>query len=90
MWSDDNEIELLKGMLDYRAIHDSDPVTDAAAFYEFVKKSLQMELTKAQLVDKMKMLRKKYRNNARRGKKGKDPTFSKPHEQKTYKLLKKI
>ena len=77
-------------MLDYRAIHDSDLVTDAAAFYEFVKKSLQMELTKAQLVDKMKMLRKKYHNNARRGKKGKDPTFSKPHEQKTYKLLKKI
>ena len=77
-------------MLDYRAIHDSDPAVDAAAFYEFVKKSLHMEVIKAQLVDKMKMLRKKYRNNGRRGKKGKDPTFSKPHEQKTYELLKKI
>ena len=50
LWSDDNEIELLKGMLDYRVhykfvkkcsltIHDSDPAVDAAAFYEFVKKS---------------------------------------------------
>ena len=90
LWSDDNEIELLKGMLDYRAIHDSDPAADAAAFYEFVKKSLHVEVTKAQLVDKMKRLRKKYRNNARRGKKGKDPTFSKPHERKIYQLSKKI
>ncbi|KAK9998109.1 hypothetical protein SO802_017712 [Lithocarpus litseifolius] len=90
LWSDDNEIELLKGMLDYRAIHDSDPAADAAAFYEFVKESLHVEVTKAQLVDKMKRLRKKYRNNAGRGKKGKDPSFSKPHERKTYELSKKI
>ena len=44
LWSDDNEIELLKGMLDYRVryefvkkcsltIHNSDPATDAAAVY---------------------------------------------------------
>nr|POE67741.1 putative transcription factor [Quercus suber] len=52
-------------MLDYRAIHDSDPTADAAAFYEFVKKILHVEVTK---VDKMKRLRKKYRNNAGRGK----------------------
>ena len=90
LWSDDNELELLKGMLDYRAIHDSDPAADASAFYEFVKKSLHVEVTKAQLVDKMKRLRKKYRNNAGRGKKGKDPTFSKPHERNTYELSKKI
>ena len=77
-------------MLDYRAIHDSDPAADASAFYEFVKKSLHVEVTKAQLVDKMKRLRKKYRNNAGRGKKGKDPTFSKPHERNTYELSKKI
>ena len=77
-------------MLDYRPIHDSDPAANVAAFYEFVKKSLHMEVTKAQLVDKMKRLRKKYRNNVGRGKKGKDPTFSKPHERKTYELLKKI
>nr|POE97272.1 putative transcription factor [Quercus suber] len=69
LWSDDNEIELLKGMLDYRAIHDSDPAANGAAFYEFVKKSLHVEVTKAQLVDKMKRLRKKYSNNAGRGKK---------------------
>ena len=69
LWSDDNEIELLKGMLDYRVryefvkkcsltIHNSDPATDAAAVYEFVKKSLHVEVTKARPVDKMKRLRK--------------------------------
>ncbi|KAM3739234.1 hypothetical protein ACB098_08G009600 [Castanea mollissima] len=90
LWSDDNEIELLKGMLDYRAIHDSDPATDAAAFYEFVKESLHVEVTKAQLVDKMRRLRKKYRNNAGRAKKGKEPPFSKLHDRKTYELSNKI
>nr|XP_023876556.1 probable transcription factor At1g61730 [Quercus suber]POF23370.1 putative transcription factor [Quercus suber] len=90
LWSDENEIELLKGMLDYTALRGADPAADAAAFFEFVKKSLHVEVTKAQLVDKMKRLRKKYNNNAGRGKKGKDPTFSKPHEQKTYELSKKI
>ena len=77
-------------MLDYRPIHDLDPAADTVAFYEFVKKSLHMEVIEAQLVDKIKRLRKKYRNNAKRGNKGKDPTFSKPHERKTYELLKKI
>lgn len=77
-------------MLDYTALRGADPAADVAAFFEFVKKSLHVEVTKAQLVDKMKRLRKKYNNNAGRGKKGKDPTFSKPHEQKTYELSKKI
>ncbi|XP_030948943.1 probable transcription factor At1g11510 [Quercus lobata] len=83
-------MELLTAMLDYKNVHDSDPGADAAAFYDFVKNSLQITVTKAQLIDKMKRLRKKYRNNAGRGKKGKDPTFSKPHERNTYELSKKI
>ncbi|XP_050254540.1 probable transcription factor At1g11510 [Quercus robur] len=77
-------------MLDYTALRGADLAADAAAFFKFVKKSLHVEVTKAQLVDKMKRLRKKYNNNAGRGKKGKDLTFSKPHEQKTYELSKKI
>ena len=57
LWSDDNEIELLEGMVNYRAINDANPAKDVAAY---VKKSLHMEVMKAQLVDKMKRLRKKY------------------------------
>ncbi|XP_030948942.1 probable transcription factor At1g11510 [Quercus lobata] len=90
LWSNEYEMELLTAMLDYKNVHDSDPGADAAAFYDFVKNSLQITVTKAQLIDKMKRLRKKYRNNAGRGKKGKDPTFSKPHERNTYELSKKI
>ena len=80
LWSDDNEIELLEGMVNYRAINSANPAEDVAAF---VKKSPHVEVTKAQLLDKMKRLRKKYRNMAGQGKKGKDPTFSKPHDRKT-------
>ena len=57
LWSDDNEIELLEGMVNYRAINDANPAEDVAAY---VKKSLHMKVMKAQLVDKMKRLRKKY------------------------------
>ena len=57
LWSDDNEIELLEGMVNYRAINSANPAEDVAAF---VKKSPHVEVTKAQLLDKMKRLRKKY------------------------------
>ena len=43
--------------MNYRAINDANPAEDVAAY---VKKSLHMEVMKAQLVDKMKRLRKKY------------------------------
>ncbi|KAG2688114.1 hypothetical protein I3760_09G079100 [Carya illinoinensis] len=90
LWSEDDEIAVLKGVLDYTEKRGADPSTDAAAFHEFVKKSLHVDVSKNQLMDKIRRLRKKYKNNAGRGKKGKEPTFSKPHEQKAYELSKKI
>lgn len=90
LWSEDDEIEILKGMLEYAAKRGTDPTTDAAAFHEFVKKSLHVDVSKTQVVDKIRRLKKKYMNNAERAKKGKDPTFSKPHEQKGFELSKKI
>lgn len=90
LWSEDDEIAILKGVLDYTEKRGADPLTDAAAFHEFVKKSLHVDVSKNQLMDKIRRLRKKYKNNAGRGKKGKEPTFSKPHEQKAYELSKKI
>jgi hypothetical protein len=90
LWSEDDEIAILKGMLDYEAKRGADPIADAAAFHEFVKKSVHVDVSKAQLVDKIRRLKKKYKNNAERAKKGKYPTFSKPHELKGFELSKKI
>ncbi|XWS10772.1 hypothetical protein CRYUN_Cryun38cG0026600 [Craigia yunnanensis] len=90
LFSEDDEIAVLKGMLEYSAKKGSDPIADMNAFYDFVKKSIHTDVTKAQLMDKIRRLRKKFENNAGKGKKGEDRTFSKPHEQEAFKLSKMI
>ncbi|KAK9004726.1 hypothetical protein V6N11_042184 [Hibiscus sabdariffa] len=90
LFSEDDEIALLKGMLDYSAKKGGDPCADMNAFYDFVKKSIHTDVTKAQLMDKIRRLKKKFENNAGKGKKGEDRTFSKAHEQNAFELSKKI
>ncbi|KAE8681145.1 RmlC-like cupins superfamily protein [Hibiscus syriacus] len=90
LFSEDDEIALLKGMLDYSAKRGVDPCADMNAFYDFVKKSIHTDVTKAQLMDKIRRLKKKFENNAGKGKKGEDRTFSKAHEQNAFELSKKI
>lgn len=90
LWSEDDEIAILKGMIDYRSKKKADPVADLTAFHEFIKKSLHVDVAKTQLQDKIRRLKKKYENNAGKEKKGKERSFTKPHEQKAYELSKKI
>ncbi|XWS27467.1 hypothetical protein CRYUN_Cryun26dG0117500 [Craigia yunnanensis] len=90
LFSEDDEIAVLKGMLEYFDKKGADPCADMNAFYNFVKKSIHTDVTKAQLMDKIRRLRKKFENNAGKGKMGEDRTFSKPHEQKAFELSKMI
>ncbi|XP_043717723.1 probable transcription factor At4g00390 [Telopea speciosissima] len=90
LWTDDDELAILKGMLNSYCEKGMDPFTDMNAFLDFIKKSLHVNVTRNQLSDKMRRLRKKYMNNAGRGREVGDPFFSKPHEHKTFELSKKI
>ncbi|TYI99470.1 hypothetical protein E1A91_A13G019800v1 [Gossypium mustelinum] len=90
LFSEDDEIALLKGMLDYSAKKGADPCADMNEFYEFVKKSIHTDVSKVQLMDKIRRLKKKFKNNAGKNNKGEDPTFSKPHEQNAFELSKQI
>ncbi|XP_038882180.1 probable transcription factor At1g61730 [Benincasa hispida] len=90
LWSEDDEIAILNGIIEYSAKKGADPALDMNAFHDFIKKSLHVDVTRVQLVDKVRRLRKKYRNNVDRGKKGADPTFSKAHDRKGFELSKKI
>ncbi|GAV71256.1 DUF573 domain-containing protein [Cephalotus follicularis] len=90
LWSEEDEIAVLKGIFEYSAKKGADPMADMNAFLEYIKDSLHFDVTKVQLHDKIRRLKKKYGNNLGRGKKGEDPTFSKPHEQKAYDLSKKV
>ncbi|EXC23160.1 hypothetical protein L484_018291 [Morus notabilis] len=90
VWSEDDEIAVLKGMTDYKAKKGADPYADMGAFHDFIKKSLNADVSKSQLVDKIRRLKKKYLNNAAKGENDEDPVFSKPHELLSFKLSKKI
>ena len=87
LWSEEDEIAILKGMIEYAVKNRMDPaVADMNAFHDFIKKSLHIDATKTQLSDKVRRLRKKYGNNL--GKKKYNPT--KPHELEAFELSKKI
>lgn len=90
LWSEDDEVVILKGMSDYAAKKKADPIADMNAFHDFIKKSLHVDVSKTQLSDKVRRLKKKYVNNSKKEKTGQDRTFSKPHEQICYDLSKKL
>lgn len=90
LWSEDDEIVILQGMIDYRAKKKADPIADLNAFHEFIKKSIHIDVSKTQLQDKIRRLKKKYENNCSKEKKGKYKLPSKPHEQIAYELSKKV
>ncbi|XP_021891508.1 probable transcription factor At1g61730 [Carica papaya] len=81
VWSEDDEIVVLKGMLEYMSKKGTNPVSDMDAFHDFIKKSLHCDFSKSQLMDKIRRLRNKYSKNRK---------FSKPHEQKASDLSRKI
>ncbi|XP_039026775.1 probable transcription factor At1g11510 isoform X2 [Hibiscus syriacus] len=90
LFSDEDEIAVLKGLLDFLDKKGVDPFADTNAFHDFVKDSIHTDVSKAQLMYKVRRLRKKFENNARRSKDGEDRTFSKSHEQQSFELSKRI
>ncbi|OVA13158.1 Protein of unknown function DUF573 [Macleaya cordata] len=89
LWSDDDEIVILKGMSDCikKGI---DPTSDLDEFLDSIKKSIHVNVNRDQLNNKIRRLKKKYLNNVKRGKEGEDPVFSKPHDLKSFELMKEI
>ncbi|XP_060195587.1 probable transcription factor At4g00390 [Lycium barbarum] len=84
VWSEEDEMAILQGHLDYSSINKAKPSTSYDAFLNFVKDKLQTETTKAQLRNKLKGLKRKYQGNVAKR------SFSKPHEEKIFKLSKRI
>ncbi|EOA35287.1 hypothetical protein CARUB_v10020457mg [Capsella rubella] len=87
LWTEDDEIAVLQGMIDFKADTGKSPYEDTNAFYDFIKKSISFEVSKNQFMDKIRSLRKKY---TAKGKTGVEPSFSKAHDQKSYELSKFI
>ncbi|CAL9231842.1 unnamed protein product [Arabidopsis halleri] len=92
LWTDEDEIELLRGFLDYITSHrgNSSHPPDTAPFYEQIKSKLQLDFNKNQLVEKLRRLKKKYRNVMSKFSSGKEVFFKSPHDQATFDISRKI
>ncbi|XP_076906297.1 putative transcription factor At5g28040 [Bidens hawaiensis] len=92
LWTDEDEIELLQGFLDYTSQRGTSNSHhhDTTAFYDQIKGKLQLEFNKNQLVEKLRRLKKKYRNVLAKTSAGKEYVFKSPHDQATFDLSCKI
>ncbi|XP_021719591.1 GLABROUS1 enhancer-binding protein-like [Chenopodium quinoa] len=83
VFSEDDEILILKGMIDFKAKRGADPMIEIDDFYGFIKKSLHVEVSKVQIVDKVRRLKKKFFN-------AKKKKLTNPIEIQCFELSKKI
>ncbi|XP_068659276.1 probable transcription factor At3g04930 [Aristolochia californica] len=94
LWTDEDEIGLLQGFLEYTVqrsqSNSSSHHHDTTPFYDQIKTRLQLDFNKNQLVEKLRRLKKKYRNVLNRFGSGKEFTFKSPHDQATFEISRKI
>ncbi|KAI3448656.1 hypothetical protein Pfo_005321 [Paulownia fortunei] len=95
LWTDEDEIELLQGFFDYTTQrcgphNSSQHHHDTTAFYDQIRSKFQLDFNKNQLVEKLRRLKKKYRNVMNKFGSGKDYTFKSPHDQATFEISSKI
>ncbi|KAI3980868.1 hypothetical protein MKX01_025433 [Papaver californicum] len=98
LWTDEDEIGLLQGFLEYNTKQRGTSIKnsssyhhDTGPFYDHIKTKLQLEFNKNQLVEKLRRLKKKYRNVMSRISSGKkDLIFKTPHDQSCFEISKKI
>ncbi|KAG8365765.1 hypothetical protein BUALT_Bualt17G0005900 [Buddleja alternifolia] len=90
VWSEKDEMEVLKGMID---INYATKKTDLNAFHELIKTNLHVDVSRTQLRDKIRKLKRKYmKNKSKEEKEGKHnrTSFSNAHEHRAYELSKKV
>ncbi|KAF8095970.1 hypothetical protein N665_0320s0092 [Sinapis alba] len=83
LWTEEDEITVLQGMIDFKNDTGNSPYDDTNAYYDYIKKSISFEVSKNQFMDKLRSLKKKYMGKEK-------PSFTKPHDQKSYRLCKFI
>ncbi|XP_072976048.1 probable transcription factor At3g04930 [Typha angustifolia] len=94
LWTDEDELIILRGFLEFttrRGTAFASHQYDTGPFYEDMKKQLQLEFSKNQLIEKLRRLKKKYRNCVNRIRTaGKDFAFRSPHEQAIFEIARNI
>ncbi|GLT34179.1 hypothetical protein SLA2020_087100 [Shorea laevis] len=86
VWTEEDEIVILNGMIDYKDEMGEDPSSNMGEFHHYILESVSFVCTKIQLKEKIRRLKEKYLKKANKGEK----TFSTPHEDQVFRLSKKI
>ncbi|KAI8530702.1 hypothetical protein RHMOL_Rhmol11G0080200 [Rhododendron molle] len=84
LWSEEDEVLILKGLIDFQSKNGSDKYPDMGEFHELIKESLSVDVSKNQFVDKIRKLKRKYSTNVEKA------VFSRPHERKCFELSNNI
>ncbi|KAK4751147.1 hypothetical protein SAY87_004629 [Trapa incisa] len=96
LWTDEDEIELLQGFLEFTTQRGGAGVAggpghqDTSMFYDQIKSKLQLDFNKNQLIEKLRRLKKKYRNVVNKISSGKDVSFKSSHDRATFEISRKI
>jgi hypothetical protein len=94
LWTEEDETVILRGFAEFTAArgtafashqYDTDP------FYEDMRRRLQLDFSKSQLVEKLRRLKRKYRNCVSRLRDSGDAfSFRSPHEQAIFEIARNI
>ncbi|QCD92803.1 STOREKEEPER protein-like [Vigna unguiculata] len=90
IWSEEDELGILKGILEFISKTGQEPYRYADAFHNFIKKSLHVEVSSHQLKEKIRRMKKRFLTHAAREKNGKEPRLFKPHHKTLFEFSKKI
>ncbi|XP_027346641.1 probable transcription factor At1g61730 [Abrus precatorius] len=92
IWSEEDELAILKGMVDFTSKTGQDPFRHAHDFNDFVKESVHVHASTNQLKEKIRRLKRKFEINCIKGKSDEheDPKFFKPHDHRAFELSKRV
>lgn len=89
IWGLDDELKIVKGMLEYKEKFGVDFNSNLDSFYRFIKDLLNAVVDKNQLVNKIRKLREKYRDIAAKEANG-EGIVLKNHEEELHEVSKKV
>ncbi|OWM82784.1 STOREKEEPER protein-like [Punica granatum] len=87
VWSDEDEIAFLEGMIEFWEKRGVDPKLDINSFHEFIKGRLHLAVVPAQLANKIRTCKRKFKNNQARAMNGKGV---RPNDRRAYELSRRL
>ncbi|XP_023637720.1 GLABROUS1 enhancer-binding protein-like 2 [Capsella rubella] len=84
IWNEEDELAILKGLVDYRAKTGFETKIDWDAFYRFVGGSIHVKVSKDQLSSKIRKLKKKFLLHMEKINQGNDPHFTRSSDSEAF------